>query len=72
VVILSANATKNQAEKLLAAGAYAYLTKPFNIKELLHTIDTILEARNGPPDMKRSPDPLHAESKAAQHKPQQH
>jgi PAS domain S-box-containing protein len=72
VVILSANATKNQAEKLLAAGAYAYLTKPFNIKELLHTIDTILEARNGTSDMKRSPDPLRAESKAAQHKPQQH
>jgi len=49
VLIVSANATKGQAEKLLAAGAHAYLSKPFNIKELLHTIDTTLEARNEPP-----------------------
>jgi len=45
VVIISADATKRQIEKLLVAGAYAYLTKPFNIKELLHTIDAVLESR---------------------------
>lgn len=44
VVIISADAIKRQIEKLLAAGAYAYLTKPFNVKELLHTIDTLLES----------------------------
>lgn len=42
VIIVSANATKGQIERLLASGAYAYLTKPLNIKELLHTIDTVL------------------------------
>ncbi len=45
VVIISADATRRQIEKLLAAGAYAYLTKPYNIKELLRTIDTVLESR---------------------------
>jgi len=34
-----------QIKKLLAAGAHAYLTKPFNINELLHMVDTLLESR---------------------------
>ena len=45
VVIISADATKRQIQKLLSGGAHAYLTKPFNIKELLHTVDTVLELR---------------------------
>jgi len=44
VVIISADATHNQIDKLLREGAYQYLTKPFNIKELLHTFDKALES----------------------------
>lgn len=43
IIMLSADATQRQIEKLLNSGAYAYLTKPFNIKELLHTIGSALE-----------------------------
>jgi len=43
IVVISADATQSKIDKLLAAGAHSYLTKPFNIKELLHTVDTLLE-----------------------------
>ena len=43
VIVISADATQSKIDKLLAAGAHSYLTKPFNIKELLHTVDTLLE-----------------------------
>ena len=43
VVIISADASQGQLNRLLAAGALAYLTKPINIKELLHTVDTVLK-----------------------------
>ena len=43
IIVISADATQSKIDKLLAAGAHSYLTKPFNIKELLHTIDTLLE-----------------------------
>lgn len=43
VIIISADATQRQIEKLLFSGAYAYLTKPFNLKELLNTINSALE-----------------------------
>jgi CheY-like chemotaxis protein len=46
VVVISADATQPKVEKLLAAGAHSYLTKPFNIKELLRTVDSLLEARS--------------------------
>jgi CheY-like chemotaxis protein len=46
VVVISADATQPKVEKLLAAGAHSYLTKPFNIKELLHTVDSLLETRS--------------------------
>ena len=39
VVILSANATPSQIERLLTAGAKNYLTKPFNIDPFLAVID---------------------------------
>jgi len=45
VVIISADATQHQIKRLLTAGAYDYLTKPFNIKELLLTVDAVLESR---------------------------
>jgi len=39
IVILSADATPGQIERLLAAGATSYLTKPVDIRQLLHVLD---------------------------------
>jgi CheY-like chemotaxis protein len=39
VVILSADATPSQIERLLAAGARNYLTKPFDIDPFLTLVD---------------------------------
>lgn len=41
VVVISADSTPSQIERLLAAGARNYVTKPFNIARLLYTIDEI-------------------------------
>jgi signal transduction histidine kinase/CheY-like chemotaxis protein len=38
VIILSADATERQVERLLAAGAHAYLTKPIDVPEFLRTV----------------------------------
>jgi len=49
VVIISADPTSGQTERLLAIGAYDYLTKPIDIKQLLRTLDESLrgaEARH--------------------------
>jgi PAS domain S-box-containing protein len=43
VVIVSADATTGQSQRLLAAGATAYLTKPIDVPELLAILDTALE-----------------------------
>ncbi len=42
IVILSANASQQHIDQLLASGADAYLTKPIRVRELLHTLDGIL------------------------------
>lgn len=42
VVVISADATATQIERLLAAGAQDYLTKPFRIQPFLAVIDGIL------------------------------
>jgi len=42
VVILSADATERQRQRLLAAGASAYLTKPLDIRQLLRIVDELL------------------------------
>ncbi len=42
VVVLSADATPAQKRRLLASGATAYLTKPFDIGEMLQVIDRTL------------------------------
>ncbi len=44
VVILSANATPSQIERLLTAGARNYLTKPFNIDPFLAVVDEFTAA----------------------------
>lgn len=45
VVVLSADATAGQIERLRLAGAVDYLTKPLNIKQFLHMLDENLEAK---------------------------
>jgi CheY-like chemotaxis protein len=44
VVILSANATPSQIERLLTAGARNYLTKPFNLDPFLAVVDEFMAA----------------------------
>jgi CheY-like chemotaxis protein len=42
VVVLSADATEGQSERLASAGAQAYLTKPISVRRLLETVDRFL------------------------------
>jgi len=42
VVIVSADATLGRVERLLAAGAVLYLTKPIDVRQLLRTFDDFL------------------------------
>ena len=44
VVVLSADATPSQIERLLAAGARNYLTKPFDIDPFLAVVDEMVNA----------------------------
>jgi CheY-like chemotaxis protein len=46
VVIYSADATERQVERLLAAGAEAYLTKPARVTEFLGMLDRTLRRRS--------------------------
>ncbi|MBW3635735.1 MAG: PAS domain S-box protein [Armatimonadetes bacterium] len=46
VVMLSADATPRQIERLLQAGARAYLTKPLDVKHFLRVLDDNLRAQN--------------------------
>ena len=43
VVMYSADATERQVERLLAAGAEAYLTKPARVSEFLEMLDRVLK-----------------------------
>jgi PAS domain S-box-containing protein len=45
VVIVSADATVGQVQRLLSAGAAGYLTKPIDVRELLRIIDEALVTR---------------------------
>jgi CheY-like chemotaxis protein/anti-sigma regulatory factor (Ser/Thr protein kinase) len=42
VVVISADATLKQIERLLESGAKAYLTKPFDVKQFLQVVDEAL------------------------------
>jgi CheY-like chemotaxis protein len=46
VVVVSADATAGQIQRLLDAGAMAYLTKPIDVPELLAVLDQVLAARD--------------------------
>ena len=57
VVVVSADATRNQIERLLGMGALEYLTKPFELPKLLQTLDRVLERVAGVPvALARRPD----------------
>ncbi|HEX3927778.1 MAG TPA: MHYT domain-containing protein [Gemmatimonadales bacterium] len=42
VVVLSADATPGQTDKLLAAGAHSYITKPLDVKPFIRLVDEVL------------------------------
>jgi CheY-like chemotaxis protein len=42
VVVLSADATREQRDRLLAAGAHAYITKPLDVKPFIDVLDEVL------------------------------
>ena len=42
IVIVSADATTHQMQRLLSSGASAYLTKPFNVNELRRIVTQLL------------------------------
>ena len=42
IVVLSADATKHQIERVMAAGAVAYLTKPIDLRQLLQTVNNAI------------------------------
>jgi signal transduction histidine kinase/ActR/RegA family two-component response regulator len=47
VAIISADAMPRQAQRMLAAGATAYLTKPIDVRQLLELVDASLASRPG-------------------------
>src|ERR687886_1102683 len=47
VVVVSADATREQEERLLATGAHAYLTKPLDVRHFLHVVDAALLQKSG-------------------------
>ena len=51
VLVISADATPGQIERLTAAGARAYLTKPLDVQTFLATVDGFL-ARSGEPSVR--------------------
>ncbi len=42
VIVVTADATRGKAERLLAAGARTYLTKPLNLREVLRHVDELV------------------------------
>ena len=42
VVIVTADATPGRARRLLSAGAFACVTKPFDVPEFLRTVEAAL------------------------------
>ena len=47
VIIISADATTRQIERLMAAGATAYLTKPLDIAEFFSVLEETTASTNG-------------------------
>jgi DNA-binding NarL/FixJ family response regulator len=47
VVVISADATPGQVERLRALGARAYLPKPLQVSEFLQTLDEVVPGAAG-------------------------
>jgi CheY-like chemotaxis protein len=45
VIVISADATRQQIDRLMEAGAYCYLTKPLDVPEFLSTLQTASATR---------------------------
>ena len=41
VIVVSADATERQVERLMGAGAHGYLTKPLDVREFLQAVDAV-------------------------------
>ena len=46
IIVLSADASERQIQRLLQSGAWAYLTKPLDIDNLIQLVDEIVRQRN--------------------------
>jgi CheY-like chemotaxis protein len=46
VIVLSADATERQVERLVALGARAYMTKPFDVRRLLDLVESTLNGQH--------------------------
>jgi PAS domain S-box-containing protein len=45
VIVLSADATPGQIDRLVASGAHAYITKPLDVRPFVSTLSQVLDAR---------------------------
>jgi signal transduction histidine kinase len=45
VVVISADASREEIDRLLAAGAHAYFTKPFDVRQFLRTVDEVFAGK---------------------------
>jgi DNA-binding NarL/FixJ family response regulator len=50
VVVISADATARQIQRLMAAGARSYLTKPLDIGQFFRVIDEAMRTRIRQPE----------------------
>jgi PAS domain S-box-containing protein len=55
IIVLSADATPGQVRRILAQGAAGYLTKPFDIQEVLAALDRVVRARPKKPIRETEP-----------------
>ena len=46
VIVISGDATPRQIQRLQTAGAAAYMTKPYDVRELLDTVTELVDARD--------------------------
>jgi CheY-like chemotaxis protein len=49
VVVVSADATSGQAERLMALGAHSYLTKPLDVQLFIQRIEKLLNEQEPEP-----------------------
>jgi CheY-like chemotaxis protein len=49
VVIVSADASPGQTQRLLAAGAQEFMPKPLDVRKLLDVVDAALTVKERPP-----------------------